>query len=309
MSTGLTTRAKVPYPTSGDSAVIASDIQAVASFIDNNVPTYVQSPTAPSSTVTGNGEIWWCTDNTSMNYGFNYWNGSNWYNVTTQMFMVGPTAPSILFAGLVWYDTSTVNGEFKYWSGSSWVDIIPSTTTNGQVLTSSSTGLKWVTPASISSVPSTSGVTSGYVLTNASGSPTWSAPTLLPNGVITAPVEPITISSSGASGTVALPIGTSAGLYYTGNATADFTLNVTGPGSILGVGQSITTVFLCTNGVTPYKASTFKIDGTTVSPKWQGGNGAPTAGDANSIDIYTLTIIKTAATPTYTVLASVAKFQ
>ena len=172
MATGSTSRARVPYPLSSDSAVIALDIQGVATFIDNNVATWVQSATQPATTVNGAGELWWCTDNTNMNYGFNYWDGSNWYNVTTQMFMVGPTAPTTLFAGLVWYDTSTVNGEFKYWSGSAWVDIIPATTINGQVLTSSSTGLKWVTP---SYLPSSGSATNGQVLTIVSGTPAWAS--------------------------------------------------------------------------------------------------------------------------------------
>ena len=41
MASGLTPRAHVPYPLSSDSAVIASDIEGVANFIDQNVPTYV----------------------------------------------------------------------------------------------------------------------------------------------------------------------------------------------------------------------------------------------------------------------------
>ena len=170
MASGLTPRAFVPYPLSSDSAVIASDIEGVANFIDQNVPTYVQSTSQPATPINGNGEIWWCTDSTNSMYGFNYWDGTSWYNVTTQMFMVGPTAPSVLFAGLVWYDTSTTNGEFKYWSGTAWVDIIPATTTNGQVLTSSSTGLKWKTP---NDVPTTSGITTGYVLTVSGGTYSW----------------------------------------------------------------------------------------------------------------------------------------
>jgi hypothetical protein len=48
------------------------------------------------------------------------------------------------------------------------------------------------------------------------------------------------------------------------------------------------------------------VDGTTITPKWQGGT-APSAGNASSIDSYTFTIIKTASA-TYTVLASQVKF-
>jgi len=76
---------------------------------------------------------------------------------------------------------------------------------------------------------------------------------------------------------------------------------------MMAVGQSITLTFMVTQGTTAYYASAHQIDGSSVTPKWQGGT-APTAGNASSIDIYTYVIIKTAATPTYTVLASQTKF-
>jgi len=203
MSSGLTTRAGVSYPVNSDNAAVASDIQSIAQFIDSNVALFVQAASQPASPI--KGQIWWCTSTTAVDangnsqYGFNWYDGNNWYNVTEQMFMVGPMAPLPTFSGLLWYDTSTANGNFKYWSGTAWVDIIPATTTNGQVLTSSSTGIKWVTPSylpssesatngqvltivsgtpawsSVSSVPTTSGIINGYVLTNASGTPTWQA--------------------------------------------------------------------------------------------------------------------------------------
>jgi hypothetical protein len=75
---------------------------------------------------------------------------------------------------------------------------------------------------------------------------------------------------------------------------------------LMADGQSITVAFLVTNGSTAYKPTVFQVDGSAVTPKWQGGN-APAAGSANSIDIYTFTIIKTASA-TYTVLASQVKF-
>jgi hypothetical protein len=44
----------------------------------------------------------------------------------------------------------------------------------------------------------------------------------------------------------------------------------------------------------------------TVTPVWQGGS-APAAGNVSSIDVYTYTVIKTAAA-TFTVLASQTQF-
>jgi hypothetical protein len=101
-------------------------------------------------------------------------------------------------------------------------------------------------------------------------------------------------------------------VFYTANATANFTLNIKGNAtvsmaSLLAVGDSATVVFMAQQGATAYYANVYQIDGAAVTPKWQGGN-APTSGNASSIDCYSVTVIKTAATPTYTALASVVKF-
>jgi hypothetical protein len=45
------------------------------------------------------------------------------------------------------------------------------------------------------------------------------------------------------------------------------------------------------------------IDGNAQTVKYPGGT-APAAGNASSVDVYSFTIIKTAATPTYTVLGA-----
>ena len=124
---------------------------------------------------------------------------------------------------------------------------------------------------------------------------------------LTAPEETATVSATAATGTIAFNLLTQGVLYYTTNASANFTLNFRGDGSttlnsLMAVGDSISAVFMNTNGATPYYASAFQIDGSAVTPKWSGGT-APAAGNASAIDAYSFTIIKTAATPTYTVLA------
>jgi hypothetical protein len=139
----------------------------------------------------------------------------------------------------------------------------------------------------------------------------------LTNKTLTAPVlispeERTTVSATAATGTINFDALTQGVLYYTSNASASFTLNVRGSSgatlnSILATGDAITIVFLNTNGATPYYPTAYQIDGSSVTPKWQGGT-APTGGNASSIDAYSLTIIKTASTPTYTVLASQTKF-
>ena len=124
-------------------------------------------------------------------------------------------------------------------------------------------------------------------------------------------VEPITVLASPATGTLNFDFTTQSILYYTQNATANFTLNIRGSSmastnTLLAIGDSICVSFLNTNGATAYYLSALQIDGNAVVPKWQGGT-APTTGNASSIDAYNFSIIKTAANA-YTALASVSKF-
>lgn len=111
----------------------------------------------------------------------------------------------------------------------------------------------------------------------------------------------MTVSATAATGTVVFDTQTQGILYYTSNASANFTLNFTNVNSNLSIGNSLSLVFLNTNGATPYYPNAFQIDGSAVTPKWSGGT-APTAGNASSIDAYSFIIIKT-ANATFTTLA------
>jgi hypothetical protein len=104
---------------------------------------------------------------------------------------------------------------------------------------------------------------------------------------------------------------TSAVRYFTNNASGNWTLNVRASSTLtlndtMANGESISFTTLCTQGSTAYYQLAMQIDGNAVTPKWAGG-AAPTAGNANSIDVYTFTIVKT-ANATFTVLASQTKF-
>jgi hypothetical protein len=132
------------------------------------------------------------------------------------------------------------------------------------------------------------------------------------NTVLVSPEERTTVSATAATGTINLDAITQSVLYYTTNSSANWTLNVRGNSgttlnSMLATGDAITVAFLATNGATAYYPTVYQVDGSAVTPKWQGGI-APTSGNASSIDAYSLTIIKTASTPTYTVLAAQTKF-
>jgi len=124
-------------------------------------------------------------------------------------------------------------------------------------------------------------------------------------------VEPTTISATASTGTINFDIASQSIVSYTANASANWTLNFRASStvsldSIMAAGQTISVTFLAAQGATAYYANVIKIDGTTVTPKWQGG-AAPAAGNTNSTDVYTFAITKTGIA-TFSVLASQTKF-
>lgn len=124
-------------------------------------------------------------------------------------------------------------------------------------------------------------------------------------------LEAATVSATAATGTVNFDTITQSVLYYTSNASGNFTVNFRGDGTtslntLLATGESISASFLVTNNATAYYNSAVQVDGSSVTPKWQGGT-APTSGNASSVDVYNYVIIKTGSA-TFTVLASVTKF-
>ena len=123
--------------------------------------------------------------------------------------------------------------------------------------------------------------------------------------------EVATISATAATGTIAYDVTTQSVLYYTSNASANWTVNFRGSSgtsldTLLSTGQAITVAFLVTQGATAYYNNAVQVDGASVTPKYQGGT-AWTSGNASSIDVYTYTIIKTGSAA-FTVLASQTKF-
>jgi hypothetical protein len=123
--------------------------------------------------------------------------------------------------------------------------------------------------------------------------------------------EVTTVSATAATGTIAYDVTTQAVLYYTSNASANWTVNFrassgTSLDTLMSTGQSMTVAFLVTQGATAYYNSAVQVDGNSVTPKWQGGT-APAAGNASSVDVYSYTIIKTGSAA-FTVFAAQTKF-
>ena len=125
-------------------------------------------------------------------------------------------------------------------------------------------------------------------------------------------IEDGTVSATAATGALNYDVKTQTVLYYTSNASGNWTLNIRGDGStsldsLMATGDSITLAFLVTQGSTAYYPTALTVDGASVTPKWQGGT-APTAGNASGIDGYSYTVIKTASA-TFTVLAAQTQFK
>ena len=102
-------------------------------------------------------------------------------------------------------------------------------------------------------------------------------------------------------------------MYYTQDSTADFYLNLRGNSStafnsILGINKTLTITFLNTNPSSAFYSLTgLSIDGVQSSVKWLNGNGTPPSGNVNSIDLYSITAMKT-GNNLYKVFGSQGKF-
>jgi len=124
--------------------------------------------------------------------------------------------------------------------------------------------------------------------------------------------ESAVITGTGIAGAVNLYVASGAVIYSTAAATSNWTVNLsfssgTTLNTAMAVGDVISVAFLVTQGSTAYYNTSITVDSNSQSVYWQGGS-APTQGNANGIDAYTYTIIKTSSSPTYTVLGSLTQF-
>jgi len=133
----------------------------------------------------------------------------------------------------------------------------------------------------------------------------------LTNVTITTIQEPANVTATAANATINMDLLNNAVLYLTSNAAGNWTVNFRGTSStslntMMSNNSSISCTVLATQGTTAYYNSALQVDGSSVTPKWQGGS-APTSGKASGIDSYTYVIIKTGSAA-FTVLAAQTKF-
>ena len=124
--------------------------------------------------------------------------------------------------------------------------------------------------------------------------------------------ETSTISATAATGTINYDVTTQSVLYYTTSASANWTVNIRGNATtslntLMSTNDSLTVVFLVTQGATAYYNNALQIDGASVTPKYQGGT-AWSSGNASGIDAYSYTIVKTGSAA-FTVFAAQTQFK
>jgi hypothetical protein len=125
-------------------------------------------------------------------------------------------------------------------------------------------------------------------------------------------LEKVTVSATAAASTIAYDVTTQSVLYYTSDATGNWTINFRGSSgtsldTAMSTGEAITVVFMATQGATAYYNNAVQVDGSSVTPKYQGGT-AWTSGNASGVDAYSYTIIKTGSA-TFSVFASQTQFK
>ena len=187
------------------------------------------------------------------------------------------------------------------------------TIADGKTLTASNSLTLAGTDATTMTFPSSSATVAGLAIAQSfTAKQTFTGATgSLASAFINA-TESATISATAATGTINYDVTTQSVLYYTSNAAANWTVNVRGNATtslntLMSTNDSLTVVFLVTNGATAYYNNALTIDGNSVTPKYQGGT-APTSGNASSIDAYSYTIVKTGSAA-FTVFAAQTQFK
>jgi len=195
-------------------------------------------------------------------------------------------------------------------------EVITDLTVSGNLAVTGTTGLTGVLTANVANI-TTANITTANVATMSgttsyTGTQTFTGSTTAIAAVFQDAAEVATVSATAATGTINYDVTSQSVLYYTTNASANWTVNFRGNGTtslntLMSTGQALTVVFLVSQGATAYYNNAITIDGSSVTPKYQGGT-AWSSGNASGIDAYSYTIVKTGSA-TFTVFASQTQFK
>jgi hypothetical protein len=125
-------------------------------------------------------------------------------------------------------------------------------------------------------------------------------------------LESANIYTTAIGGNVNIDIGNNTSYFFSANTTANVTFNLRGNATTtfdttVAIGQTASVAIALKQGDTKYKANVY-IDGVLQTPYWL-GNSSPgyATTQQQSIDVYTYTVFKTAAS-TYSILAANSNF-
>jgi len=187
------------------------------------------------------------------------------------------------------------------------------TIADGKTLTASNSLTLAGTDSTTMTFPSSSATVAGLAIAQSfTNKQTFTGSTSVIASSFINALETATISAIAATGTINYDVTTQSVLYYTTDASANWTVNFrassgTSLNTAMSSGEAITVVFLVTQGSTAYYNNAVQVDGTSVTPKYQGGT-APTSGNASGVDAYSYTIVKTGSAA-FTIFAAQTQFK
>jgi hypothetical protein len=122
-------------------------------------------------------------------------------------------------------------------------------------------------------------------------------------------LENFYVNESGFAGYDFYAVSNGAIQYLANTATANGSLRVTASptqslNAFMAVGQVMTITLMVPNAGTAYYPTSYLIDGVAYVPKW---TSTPTGGNANALDVYTLSIFKVGVNA-YNVIGSQTKY-
>ena len=239
-------------------------------------------------------------------------------NATGSVLLVAPgTAGNVLVStGTTWQSTTPAAGgsvtSVSITSANGFAGTVATANTTPAItLTTSITGVLKGDGTAISAGTAGTDYVAPGTATTFTATQTFSGSSSAKAIVLNDAAEVATVSATAATGTINYDITTQSVLYYTSNASANWTVNFrassgTSLNTLMATGESMTVAFLVTQGATAYYNNVVQVDGSTVTPKYQGGT-AYAAGNASSVDVYMYTIIKT-GNAAFTVFTSQTKF-
>lgn len=208
---------------------------------------------------------------------------------------------------------ATGTTSWVFWNGSDYALAGPTiTTSTGAVPIATGVGGLGSGVATFLATPSSANLATAVSDETGTGALVFATGPALSGPSLTSSTRELTQVAAGPpSSTQNIDVSTGLNWYYTANNSANWTFNFRGNSgtalnSVMSTGDTVTVTIITTNGSTAYYASAITIDGSAVTPKYQ-GSAAYSSGHASSLDVYTYAITKTASA-TFTVLASQTQF-